>query len=153
MAGVFSARKVLPSGPGCRDEMMKIAAMIFLGVALSACVAPSQPSTPILSSRIEPGPGLRPTDLPPSQIETLRHLSAPALLARLGPPDFTRRDPPAELWQYRGASCVLDLFLYPEAGTMTVSHAQTRMRHGAEAAGLGASECSPFSPETTASTS
>ncbi len=106
-----------------------------------------------MATGAEPGLGLRPTDLPASQIDTLEHLSAPALLARLGPPDFTRRDAPAELWQYRGATCVLDLFLYPEAGMMTVSHAQTRARHGTEAVGLGANLCTPFSPETTASTS
>ena len=141
------------SGLRGRGRMIRFVAFMFIGTALSACVAPNQPSTTAATASAESGSGLRPADLPASQIETLEHLSAPALLARLGPPDFTRRDPPAELWQYRGATCVLDLFLYPEAGTMTVSHAQTRGRHGTEAVGLGANLCSPFSPETTASTS
>ena len=127
--------------------------LIALSLALSACAGPTLPETPVVSTVPESGLGVRPTDLPPSQIETLRNLSVPDLLARLGPPDFTRRDPPAELWQYRGATCVLDLFLYPDAGSMKVSHTQTRGRHGAEAVGLGANLCSPFSPETTASTS
>lgn len=141
------------SGAQWRGKATRFAAIISLGVALSACVAPNPPAAPSVATAVDSGLGLRPVDLPPSQIDTLKHLSASALLARLGPPDFTRRDAPAELWQYRGATCVLDLFLYPEAGTMTVSHAQTRGRHGTEAVGLGANLCSPFSPETTASTS
>lgn len=30
----------------------------------------------------------------------------------LGEPGFIRRDHPAEIWQYRGQSCTLDIFLY-----------------------------------------
>lgn len=144
---------MMTSGLDDRGRLRGIAVLVILGGLLSACVAPAPPPSAAAISSIEPGTGVRPTDLPASQIDTLEHLSAPALLARLGPPDFTRRDPPAELWQYRGATCVLDLFLYPEAGTMTVSHAQTRGRRGTEAVGLGANLCTPFSPETTASTS
>jgi hypothetical protein len=50
------------------------------------------------------------------------------LVSLLGAPDFVRRDPPAEIWQYRGVDCVLDLFLYPEAGEVQVVHAETRDR-------------------------
>jgi hypothetical protein len=131
----------------------RILYVLALSLALSACAAPTPPENPVVSRLAEPGPGVRPTDLPASQLTSLDNLSAPELLARLGPPDFTRRDPPAELWQYRGATCVLDLFLYPDAGTLKVSHTQTRGRHGTQAIGLGANSCSPFSPETTASTS
>jgi hypothetical protein len=35
----------------------------------------------------------------------------------LGQPDLKRREPPAEIWQYRGGSCVFDVFLYAPAGT------------------------------------
>jgi len=34
----------------------------------------------------------------------------------LGSPALIRHDPPAQVWQYRGRDCVLDLFLYPPAG-------------------------------------
>ena len=45
----------------------------------------------------------------------------------LGEPGLKRRDPPAELWQYRSARCVLDLFLYAGQGNaLTVAHAETR---------------------------
>jgi hypothetical protein len=46
----------------------------------------------------------------------------------LGPPQLKRRDPPAELWQYRAGPCVLDLFLYAdkEGGAATVAHVEMR---------------------------
>lgn len=45
----------------------------------------------------------------------------------LGPPDFRRQDKPAEIWQYRSADCVLDLFLYGKpGGGARVSHVEIR---------------------------
>ena len=46
----------------------------------------------------------------------------------LGPPDFRRRDNPAEIWQYRSAACVLDLFLYGKQGGAggRVTHVEMR---------------------------
>lgn len=43
-------------------------------------------------------------------------LAAAAVTALLGPPDYRRRDKPAEIWQYRNDGCVLDIFLYSAAG-------------------------------------
>lgn len=34
----------------------------------------------------------------------------------LGAPTLTRREPPAEVWQYSGQSCVLDVVFYPPKG-------------------------------------
>jgi hypothetical protein len=59
------------------------------------------------------------------------------LAGLLGTPDFVRRDPPAELWQYRSTDCILDLFLYPEAGGFQVVHAETRDRRTRRPAGDG----------------
>ncbi len=40
------------------------------------------------------------------------------IAAVLGEPGLRRKEGPAEIWQYRGRNCVLDLFLYlPENGT------------------------------------
>ncbi len=45
----------------------------------------------------------------------------------LGPPDFRREDNPAEIWQYRSAACVLDLFLYGQGGGgWRVTHVEMR---------------------------
>ncbi len=43
-------------------------------------------------------------------------LGADGVTALLGPPDYRRRDKPAEIWQYRGDACVLDIFLYSADG-------------------------------------
>jgi hypothetical protein len=59
------------------------------------------------------------------------------LAGLLGTPDFVRRDPPAEIWQYRSADCVLDLFLYPEAGEFQVTYAEARDRRSMRRAGSG----------------
>ena len=44
----------------------------------------------------------------------------------LGRPDLVRREPPAEIWQYRGAACIFDVFLYEEAGTQRVTYIEAR---------------------------
>lgn len=36
-----------------------------------------------------------------------------AVRALLGVPDLQRREPPAEVWQYTGEDCVLDITFYP----------------------------------------
>jgi hypothetical protein len=46
----------------------------------------------------------------------------------LGEPDFRREEPPAQIWQYRSAECVLDLFLYGETGQYRVAYAETHDR-------------------------
>lgn len=54
---------------------------------------------------------------------------APAQVAALyGQPDFRRNDPPAEVWQYRSADCVLDLYFYSGAGGEQLVFAQSRPR-------------------------
>lgn len=50
-------------------------------------------------------------------IDTLTGQTAESIETLLGQPQFRRRDKPAELWQYRATGCVLDLFLYPGAGS------------------------------------
>ncbi len=63
----------------------------------------------------------------------LRGLSSPLLHAALGAPNFRRRDRNAEIWQYYGEGCVLDLFLYEEAGQNRVAHYIVRSRAPGEA--------------------
>lgn len=48
----------------------------------------------------------------------------------LGTPGFTRTDGPAQVWQYSGSSCLLDVFLYKEGSGYTVKHAEVRQRSG-----------------------
>lgn len=50
-----------------------------------------------------------------------------ALREALGDPDLIRRDGQAEVWQFRGDDCTLDLFLYPVEGeALAVKHVELR---------------------------
>lgn len=60
---------------------------------------------------------------------TLKGGDAEAVVAALGEAPFLRREPPAQVWQYRGRTCVLDLVLYPaedDAEALTVAHVEMR---------------------------
>ncbi len=56
----------------------------------------------------------------------LMGLDGTGLAGLLGEPELVRREPPAEIWQYRGASCVFDVFLYEEAGQQRVTYLEAR---------------------------
>jgi hypothetical protein len=60
----------------------------------------------------------------------LKGMSGAALTHVLGKPSFVRRDPPAEIWQYRVKACTLDLFLYEERGRLSVAHYAVRVPGG-----------------------
>jgi hypothetical protein len=62
-------------------------------------------------------------------------LDGDAVVAWLGDPSFRRRDPPAEVWQYYGDKCVLDLFLYDEDDIQRVARAEIRSRTAGEGNG------------------
>ena len=49
-----------------------------------------------------------------------------AVQVALGQPRRVRKEAPAEIWQYDGGSCVVDLFLYPEGGKQRVAHLEAR---------------------------
>lgn len=55
-------------------------------------------------------------------------LDSGAVAALLGIPALRRRDPPAELWQYRDKACILDLFLYQDqdGGAHAVTYFEVR---------------------------
>lgn len=54
------------------------------------------------------------------------------VVAALGQPASTRSELDAEIWQYAGPDCVVDLFLYPEDGVRQVAHAEARNRTDGE---------------------
>ena len=58
--------------------------------------------------------------------EVLKGLSDTQVESELGAPSFRRRDPPAEIWQYRVRACTLDLFLYDENNRHIVTHYAVR---------------------------
>jgi hypothetical protein len=79
-----------------RGRAAAIAAVAIIAAALSACSPLDRGRVPAVADL----PGLRPAEV----------------LSMLGQPDLKRNEPPAELWQYRAADCVLNLFFYDDAG-------------------------------------
>lgn len=46
----------------------------------------------------------------------------------LGQPKLVRKDAPAEIWQYSGADCVVDFYLYDGAAGLSVAYLEARDR-------------------------
>lgn len=116
-----TARTVLA---GRRHDVLRLLTLGLTLALLGACsAAPSPESLPPSSSVAAP-----PAPTRPWVMRQFNGLSAAELVARLGEPDFRHAEPPAELWQYRGADCVLDLFLYPQAGSERVVYSEARDR-------------------------
>jgi len=54
-------------------------------------------------------------------------LDGNSITLALGQPDLIRRDGPAEVLQFRGQACVLDLFMYPgDDQVLSVRHVELR---------------------------
>jgi hypothetical protein len=75
-----------------------------------ASKAGAQPAAPILS------------DDPTSFIG----LGGADLSRALGEPKLVRKDDPAEIWQYSGADCVVDFYLYAGDGGLAVAYLEAR---------------------------
>ncbi len=67
----------------------------------------------------------RPADPPPAA-DNLLGTDSTKLENWLGKPRVIRRDDPAQVWQYRNNSCVLDVYLYPAQDHLKVAHAEAR---------------------------
>jgi hypothetical protein len=61
-----------------------------------------------------------------ASVGTLAGLSAADLTALIGAPGWRRWESPAEVWQYQGASCTLDVYLYADGGMPYVLYAEAR---------------------------
>ena len=72
------------------------------------------PAEPVIEPPIEDDP------------KTLMGLDRGGLAALLGKPSQVRREQPAEIWQYVGADCIFDIFLYKDQGAYRVIHAEAR---------------------------
>src|SRR6266851_7548356 len=116
------------------DRLCRLFVMagLMASVGLAACSTPAPPAV------VPPPPAAAEPPAPPEpapaaalipELPVLTGLGPAELVALFGEPDFRRRDPPAELWQYRSADCVLDVFLYGEGGTYRVVRSETRDRH------------------------
>ena len=120
-------------------------AVLSLALLAAACTLPppgpggSQPGIGPAALRPIPAPDGKGRP-PPNSGELaadpsrFKGLAASEVVAKLGDPSFRRREAPAEIWQYYGPGCVLDLFLYDEKGVQKVAHFELR-NHALQADG------------------
>jgi len=130
---------------------LRLAAPLALLSLLAACVPPPDGpgGRPLLNPRYGPAassgkktaPDGKPAGPPPSQAELaadpgrFKGLVGGEVTLALGEPKFRRREPPAEIWQYFGEACVLDLFLYGEPNNeLRVTYVELRSRIPGQAA-------------------
>jgi hypothetical protein len=115
--------------------------LAVMGTALlAACAAPSTPSPSAALPRDAPVSLAVAGPRPPAgaEFKQLAGFSGTELRRLLGTPDFRRHEAPAEIWQYRGADCVLSLFLYRKSGQYRVAYAEILDR---DTVGMSPSSC------------
>ncbi|MCH7930870.1 MAG: hypothetical protein IH906_01475 [Proteobacteria bacterium] len=116
----------------------------LIGFALGACQAAPEAvpeAAPAAEGQPAPAEAAPATQEQPDRSETaalppapkidddparLMGLDRAGLAKLLGDPELLRREPPAEIWQYRGRSCVFDVFLYEQAGRQRVTYLEAR---------------------------
>ena len=99
-----------PHGRISRNQSPPLAIVgpaIAIFALLSGCQAAPPPPDPVHSASI-------------------LGLDSGAVRKLLGEPGLIRREEPAEVWQYRTASCVLDVVLYDQASGPRVVYTEAR---------------------------
>jgi hypothetical protein len=109
-----------------RGKAAAVAAAIAIAGALSACAAPGSSATSTTAAA--PPSSAVPDSAHAPDLNKLAGLKPAEVLSMLGTPDLKRVEPPAELWQYRAADCVLNLFFYDEAGGYRLTHIEAWQR-------------------------
>lgn len=107
-----------------------------MGLILAACASAPQQSETTEPASTEPTPAPEVAAVvppPPPEPEPVPDFTkfinqeGLEITAILGEPGFVRRDPPAELWQYRTQDCTLDLFFYDDGyGVYRLAHLDFR---------------------------
>ena len=97
---------------------------LSLTLSLAACMrAPQQPPAPTPAPVVEAPHGSR----------ELRGLTANELVGHFGTPALQIREGTSLKLQFRGRTCILDAYLYPQSGgTLRVTHVDTRSPNGAD---------------------
>lgn len=108
---------------GCADANRQSAKTPSPSEAPSPLVPQSDPQSEPQPDPVSPAPSTVTVKVP----ERLVGLSHAEISEIFGKPQFRRHDAPAEIWQYRGAACILDLFLYDTGkGLLRVRHFEIR---------------------------
>jgi hypothetical protein len=115
-------------------------AIAALALALSGCVGGSKPSAsapaPQRGSRIVVVPEM----MAPQGLEGVIGQDAGTLTRRFGTPRLDVTEGDAHKLQFAGASCVLDIYLYPlrPGAAPVAAHVEARLRQGGAAVDRGA---------------
>ncbi|MBF0268149.1 MAG: hypothetical protein HQL44_06125 [Alphaproteobacteria bacterium] len=104
-------------------NLARAAAWLGLALSLAACQTAEQPEARLAAA--SPGPALSSPSVPMTP-EKLVGLSESEVQGFLGQPNLRRKEAPAELWQYSGGGCVIDLYLYREGEAQKVSYVSLR---------------------------
>jgi len=97
-------------------------AVLAAGLLLAACSGHPDASSPYAATT----PAIAPGHL--AALGDLSGLAPAQVAALIGDPDLRRVDPPAEIWQYRNADCVLELYFYDSGANSRMVYAETRNR-------------------------
>ena len=92
------------------------------------------------AARTEPAPKTPPRPTP--DLQQLVGMNRGGLSGLLGKPTQWRREPPAEVWQYRASQCILHVFLYKDTdeGRYLVSHVEAVRRQQRTIHTIGSSD-------------
>lgn len=115
------------NGMELRGKAAAVAAAIAIAGTLTACASPGGSATSMTAAAYPPSAFPQNTPRAP-EIKDLAGLKPADVISILGQPDLRRDEPPAELWQYRTADCVLNLFFYDRSGDYRLTHAEAWQR-------------------------
>lgn len=102
-------------------------ALCLAALALAACETPAGTAGPAAAAGGQRMAALPPgTRLPIDSAKALVGKSETEVSSLLGKPRFTRTDGPAQVWQYSGQACALDVFMYKADAGYKVEYTELR---------------------------
>jgi hypothetical protein len=108
---------------GLRGARMALA--VVAAIVLGACAqSPPPPSAATAASDDVRLPALANA----SEFTSLGGLTSASVKHLFGEPDLRRQEATAQIWQYRSAECVLEIYLYRDDGQYRVAYAETHDR-------------------------
>jgi hypothetical protein len=118
----------VPEPSSRRPASAGFAVAVFLRSALTACGLLLPGLAGCAADRqvaALPPPAAPP---PKSVLMQLVGIDAEALQRQFGKPGLIWREEPAQVWQYRGPACVLNVYLYRDNGRLVVSDAEAHSK-------------------------
>lgn len=121
---------------------LAMTAMALTAATVAACAGSSPGANGRAPGRLStyeatPAPAAEPerqTRLSPpggkATLDSLPGMRGTELTTLIGAPQLRRRDGQAEIWQYRGSACTLDIFLYTDGNDLRVRYVEARSRTG-----------------------